>query len=135
MAKKLLQPLFRPRWAMATALSVVCVLGLTHIPGEEMPHALQMGGLDKLAHLGAYGLMTGLFLLSLQRPVRPALLLAGLAALILLGILDETTQPLVHRSCDLPDYVGDLAGIALAAAGFLPVLHAEQRKETNRITE
>jgi hypothetical protein len=104
---------FRPRWMAATLLSIVVVLGLTHIPGEDLPRVLQVHYLDKVEHVAAYGLIAGFFLLSLQRPVRPAVLWAGLAALAALGVLDEVTQPLVHRFASVWDYACDLIGIAI----------------------
>jgi VanZ family protein len=67
----------------------------------------------------AYGLIAGFFLLSLQRPVRPAVLLLGLAALAALGILDEATQPLVNRFASVSDYISDLIGIAIPSVVFL----------------
>jgi VanZ family protein len=113
MAERTWQSAFRPGWAMATVLGVACVLGLTHIPGPSMPRILEVGGLDKLEHILAYGLITTLFLLSLRRPVRPRLLLTGLAALAVLAALDETTQPFVERTASLTDYASDLVGIAV----------------------
>jgi hypothetical protein len=95
------------------------VLILTHIPPEDIPPILQVHIPDKVEHLVAYGLIAGFFLLSLKRPVRLALLLIGLAALAVIGALDETTQPLVNRTCDLWDYVADLTGIALACVILL----------------
>ena len=110
---------FHPRWLLLTLLIAVCVLGLTHIPGQDMPQFLQVGDLDKVEHVAAYGLIAGSFLLSLRKPVRPALLLIGLAALAVIGALDETTQPLVNRTADIVDYASDLTGIAIACVVFL----------------
>jgi VanZ family protein len=110
---------FRPRWLLLTLLAAGVVLGLTHIPGESIPRALQVGYLDKAEHIAAYGLIAGFFLLSLKRPVRPAVLLLGLVTLAALGILDEATQPLVNRFASVSDYVCDLIGIAIPGAVFL----------------
>jgi hypothetical protein len=119
----------------ATVVSVVIVLGLTHIPGERIPRVLQAHYLDKVEHVVAYGLIAGFFLLSLPRPARPegrtrsgpagrerfrpAVLLIGLAMLAALGALDEMTQPLVHRIASVADYACDLIGVALASVVFL----------------
>lgn len=119
MTERTWQGHFHPRWLLAAGLSLVCVLGLTHIPQEAMPRALQQSMLDKVEHVAAYGLVTGLFLLSLRWPVRPAVLLSGLAALAAIGVLDEVTQPWVHRQASIWDYAGDLAGIALSGVAFL----------------
>jgi VanZ family protein len=119
MTKGLLKSCFRPWWTLLALVVAGCVLGLTHIPGQDIPPVLQHVASDKVEHIVAYGLMAGSFLLSLQRPVRPVLLLLGLAALALIGALDETTQPFVNRTCDLMDYLSDLTGITLASVVFL----------------
>ena len=110
---------FRPRWMRLTLLAAGVVLGLTHIPGQNIPRVPQVHYLDKAEHIAAYGLIAGLFLLSLQRPVRPAVLLLGLAALAALGALDEATQPLVNRFASVSDYACDLIGMAIPCAVFL----------------
>ena len=110
---------FHPKWLLATVLGMVGVLGLTHIPQEAIGRVLQANALDKVAHILAYGLVTTLFLLSLKRPVRPAVLVLGLVGLAVIAAVDEITQPLVNRTCDLWDYVSDLIGIALAGTIFL----------------
>jgi hypothetical protein len=119
MAESIWKSRFHPRWMLLALLAAGGVLGLTHIPGEDMPRILSVNDLDKVEHVVAYGLIAGFLLLALKKPVRPVVLLAALAALAVLGALDETTQPLVHRTCDLWDYVGDLTGVALSCAVFL----------------
>jgi hypothetical protein len=117
MAASTLKSHSHPGWMFLTLLVASCILILTHIPPEDVPRILQVPIPDKVKHLAAYGLITGFFLLSLRRPVCPASpLLTGLAALAVLGALDETTQPLVNRTCDLWDYLADLTGIALACS-------------------
>ena len=113
---------------MATVLGIACVLGLTHIPGPSMPRILEVDGLDKLEHVVAYGLITTLFLLSLRKPVRPLLLLTGLAALALLGALDETTQPFVERTASFTDYASDLVGIAVPCIVWVTVGRHRSRR-------
>jgi VanZ family protein len=110
---------FRPRWAIVTVLIALGVLGLTHIPGEDVPRMFQADGLDKVEHIVAYGLIMGSFILSLQRPVRPLLLGIGLAVLAVIAALDETTQPLVHRTASIWDWAGDLTGMAIPCTVFL----------------
>jgi len=118
---------FHPRWLLLTLLAAVVVLVLTHIPNEDIPRVLQTRYLDKVEHVAAYGLITGFFLLSLRRPARPggalrfqaAALLIGLAALAVLGVLDEATQPLVNRVASVSDYICDLIGVAIPSVAFL----------------
>jgi len=124
---------FRPRWMLLTLLAAGIVLGLTHIPGQHVPRALQVHHLDKAEHVVAYGLIAGFFLLSLKRPVRPAVLLIGLVTMAALGALDEATQPLVNRCASVWDYGCDLAGMATACVllgvGRLPGSSAAPRGE------
>ncbi len=110
---------FHPRWLILTLLVTAGVLGLTHIPGQSMPRALEVRHLDKAEHIVSYGLIAGFFLLSLKRPVRPTVLLIGLAVLAVIGALDEATQPLVNRSASIGDYACDLTGMAIACTVFL----------------
>ncbi len=114
MTKSTWKSSFRPRWLILTLLLAVVVLGLTHIPVQRMPRALQVRYLDKAEHMVAYGLIAGFFLLSLKRPVRPAVLLIGLTALAVFGALDEATQPLVQRVASIWDYGCDLTGMVIA---------------------
>lgn len=110
---------FHPRWLMLTLLVAAGVLGLTHIPGQSIPRVLQVHYLDKAEHVVAYGLMAEFFLLSLKRPVRLTVLLIGLALLVVIGALDEVTQPLVNRFASVSDYASDLTGVAIACVIFL----------------
>jgi VanZ family protein len=95
------------------------VLVATHIPQEVMPKVLNRHLLDKVEHMGAYGLITILFLLSLPHGGSRIPAVVGLLVLAGVGILDEATQPLVNRVASVGDYVSDLIGIALAGLLFL----------------
>jgi VanZ family protein len=110
---------FRRRWLIASLLSLTVVLLLTHIPQDAIPRVLQRRVLDKVEHIGAYGLIATFFLLSLPDPIRLAHVAAGLGILLCVGILDETTQPFVNRTASLGDYASDLVGVGLACAIYL----------------
>ncbi len=120
---------FHRRWFFASLASMMLVLVLTHIPQEALPRALHGHLLDKVEHMGAYGWVAILFLLSLRDPVRPIPAVAGLLVLAGIGVVDETTQPLVNRTASVSDYVSDLIGIALAGAVFL----IRRRRKADRI--
>jgi len=107
------------RYRVAVAVfSLLGVLALTHIPQSAVPEALQFRVFDKVEHAVAYGVVAGLFLLALRRPVR--LVTAGmiLTGLLAVGALDEVTQPLVNRVASGSDFVADAVGIALAGMAF-----------------
>jgi len=92
---------------LVTALFFV----LTHIPQEMIPPTLRKGGIDKLEHALAYGVITLLFLISIRTSltIRSALLL--LLAVSFIGAFDELTQTFVNRTASVNDLIADIAGI------------------------
>lgn len=110
---------FHRGWLIASLVCLIVVLTLTHIPQNAMPKFLQENMLDKVEHVGAYGLIALLFLLSLPNRGRPGLPALGLLALAGIGGFDEATQPLVNRYASLGDYAADVTGILLACMIFL----------------
>jgi VanZ family protein len=98
---------------------MVIVIGLTHIPQEVLSRVFRANPFDKVEHIVAYGVVAAFLFLSLRRPVHPVLFLAVLAALAVVGALDETTQPLVNRQASIIDYGADLVGVALASSVLL----------------
>ena len=97
------------------------VLALTHIPQADMPDCLQAGGMDKVEHVGAYGLIALLYLLSVKRSAGLWVPLAIVLTLGTIAALDELTQPLVHRTCDIWDFASDMTGVLLACVAILVV--------------
>jgi VanZ family protein len=100
-------------------LSLVVVIGLTHIPQEVLSRVFRANPFDKVEHVVAYGVVATFLFLSLRRPVYLPLFLMMLAALAVVGALDEMTQPLVNRQASIVDYGADLAGVALASSALL----------------
>lgn len=88
------------------ALYWIACFVATHVrlpPGEPLfPH------FDKLVHFSMYAVL-GL-LLGLRLPTRQLAFVIGVYAL-----LDETTQPIVGRTCDPVDLVCDLLGAGIGA--------------------
>jgi hypothetical protein len=129
---------FDARWLTLAVLGMLGVLFLTHLPPTDIPNMLQFDEYDKLEHIGAYGTVTALFLLALKRrrgsptavqsdPKRKrwevkgwlSLAILIVVGLAILGAVDELTQPYVHRTCDIKDWMGDAAGIGVVFAIFL----------------
>jgi len=106
------------RLIIAVVFTATVVL-LTHLPQEVMPPQLQVIGLDKLAHVSAYGAITFLFLLSLR--TWPTLLSASLLffAILALGALDELTQPFFSRTASLTDWLANIIGVSGVLLFFL----------------
>jgi len=86
---------------------------MTHLPPGKVP---DIGANDKLEHLGAYGLLSGAFFLSLWATFPRKHVATLLTPLIVLafGALDEITQPYFGRSCELNDWLADATGMAIA---------------------
>lgn len=101
-------------WLIGSLSCLVLVLVSTHIPGEVRLRLLQEHMFDKVEHIAAYGLIAILFLLSLRRPMRPALLSGGRRRLAGVPGFDEITQPYFHRTAGIRDYAADVMGIAPA---------------------
>jgi len=90
------------------ALAVV-----THLPPAEIP---KTNVSDKVAHLGAYFLLGLLLCLAVRSRSSAVILVLGIV--MLYGAVDELTQTLVGRSCELADWCADVAGGALAVVLF-----------------
>jgi len=102
---------FNIKWLTTAILFTAAVLVFSHLPQEKMPSPLQKDGVDKLAYVLAYGVITFLFLISLR--TSPTMLSALLLFLVVsaIGAFDELTQPLVNRTASIADLVADIVGI------------------------
>lgn len=89
----------------------------THIP--RPPH-LQIYGRDVTLHFSAYMILTLLYWLARYGKIRPSLRQRKLYLTVLLiagyGALDELSQGLVHRNCDIIDWFSDMSGCLAALA-------------------
>lgn len=107
--------------AALTAVLALAILVLTLMPVGHIQGAGTWS--DKTDHLLAFAALA--FPLSLARPRRALLILAGAAAL---GGAIELIQPHVGRSGEWGDFLADVAGAALGAgAGWLGGRALERR--------
>jgi VanZ family protein len=106
------------------------IFGGTHWPTP--PHA-PFGNADKWMHFGAYSGLAFLLAVAMgmRRPVTLAVALAIVVLLAAYGALDETTQPLVGRDCDVWDWVADVTG-ALVGVGCYRLAALAQRQWLSR---
>ncbi|NKB66477.1 MAG: hypothetical protein GKR89_05410 [Candidatus Latescibacteria bacterium] len=96
----------RRQWLYAIVGYTAVLLAATHWPSEHMPK-LALGWGDKLEHITAYGLWA--WLAQRRRGVDWRWIAAGLV----LGALDELTQPYFNRNGDWYDWWADAAGVGL----------------------
>lgn len=101
------------------ALYLAALLAATHLPEVSVPGDILE--FDKLLHLGAYAALALLLAASVRRAwgslgARGAV--GVLVAAMAIGALDEVTQPLVGRSCDLFDWVSDTLGACLGVGVY-----------------
>ncbi len=110
---------FNIKWLIVAVTFTAIVVFLTHIPQEVMPSRLQVIGLDKLAHVLAYGVITFLFILSLR--TCPTMLSASLLffAILAVGAVDELTQPFFNRTASLADWLANIIGVSGVLLFFL----------------
>lgn len=112
------------RWVILPAgLLTIAWLVATHLPRNEAAR-LNILKYDWLAHGSGYLVMAACWVTWLHvrlgvRPARAAVLVWF--ALIALGALDETTQPLAGRDCSLTDWLSDATGAAIAVT-IVPLL-------------
>lgn len=112
-------------------LWAVGVFVLSSLPGPALPQIESAFPLDKIAHFGLYaigGLLLGSLLLRATRWHAAIVLLAGVVALALFGLLDEWYQQLTpgRTGADPLDWVADLAG---ALTGLIATnrIHGQRR--------
>ena len=100
---------------------------LTHLP--ELPIDTAARYNDKVAHTVTYALLMGLALVACRRPqaTTARLILVWLPILTAYAAVDEFTQPLVGRSCQLTDWLADLAGLVTATLCYLAATRAKAR--------
>lgn len=110
---------FNIKWLIIATLFTATVIFLTHIPEDVTPSVLQIGCLDKLAHIFVYGVITFLFVLSLRTCPNMFSILILFFAILALGAIDELTQPFVNRTASLTDWLADIAGVSGALLFFL----------------
>ncbi|MBI3891409.1 MAG: VanZ family protein [Candidatus Wallbacteria bacterium] len=108
-------------WLPAFAyMALIFFMSSRHSLVESVPRHWRFRLIDKVGHLGEYGLLAAL----LRRPVRDSRLARALgagAAVVLIaslyGASDELHQYFVpYRSCELGDWLSDTLGAAIAVA-------------------
>lgn len=124
-------PYFNIKWLTIATLFTAIVVLLTHIPQEVMPSGLQVSGLDKLAHVLAYGTITYLFILSLRASL--SLLAASFLffAILAVGTIDELTQPFVNRTASLADWLANVMGIVTVLLCFVWFKNSKRQASIN----
>ena len=99
--------LARIAWGM-TILYWLTIFGGTHIPAPKLPPTIS----DKTIHTVMYGLLAISLMVSLHLSgkLNPGTGITVLAICLAYGAIDEWTQLLVNRSCELADWYADAAG-------------------------
>lgn len=115
------------RW-LAALLWAAVILAATSIPGRSLPTAAV--GVDKLVHLGSYGvlgLLVGRARNGAARGVHWGTVRWALA-LALFGLLDEWHQDLIPgRFSDRHDWIADVVGATLGLVAASTPFRSEQR--------
>ena len=104
------------------------ILLLTGLPGSSFPHIIKpIFGLDRVAHFLMFTGFTFCTLWGYRKPFaengktyRRKAMWITLAVGIALGILTEAIQaiPILHRNCDIIDFIADLLGSILGITRF-----------------
>lgn len=120
----------RIAWGV-TILYWIALATATHLPPEDVHIPPSIG--DKAVHAGAYfGLAllvgTSLLLTSSRRALVPLLVILIAMAY---GAIDEWTQPIFNRACELADWIADLIGASTAAVVLFAVGRILGRRRIN----
>ena len=110
--ERLRRPMERRLITLACGLYWLFAAVTSHIPQRHVP---EIEVSDKVLHGGGYFVLASLFWLAMAARSfgRRARLLLVLSVIPLYGALDELTQPLVNRTCEVWDWVADsLAAVA-----------------------
>ena len=119
---------------LLSALLLLAIFVLTHLPQGRLPRAFTMGAYDELGHAICYAALTALLLLgatpfladrrsqavsagNITRRAR-RLSIALCLALILVATVDELTQPLFGRQSAWRDFGANVGGIAFVLLAF-----------------
>jgi VanZ family protein len=99
----------------------------THLPPRDMPNTHVS---DKIEHFTAFAILAALLDLSLIRLRQPAVRAALLTILIILtyAALDELTQPLTGRTCDIHDWYADSCGTLFAISVITAIVLTTRRR-------
>lgn len=119
-----------------TGFYLTLVITLTHMPldyvlTEDLQQQGRIYWMDKCIHVLMYTGLTTLFFLCMN-PVEydertgdlvilPGQIIVLSVNVMLFAVLDEVTQPLVGRSCELLDLAADFAAIFPGASLFLTI--------------
>ena len=104
---------FDIKWFILTVTFTAITILFTHIPQEFIPSQLQKSDFDKLQHIVAYGAITFLSILSLKNSLSLFSALLLFFVILVIGIFDEVTQPLVNQQASLCDLLADITGISI----------------------
>lgn len=114
-------PASRGHWRLGVlALYWATLAVATHWPSATPPPT--GGWIDKVLHFLAYGGLAWLLIWAWRSRWNASLgqLALGIALLLAgYGAADEITQLLVNRSCELYDWLADLAGIAVGLSVYM----------------
>jgi VanZ family protein len=89
----------------------VALVVATHLPPRDVPNT---GINDKLQHFAAYAILATLLVLTTRTRTMKGVIIA-IAICLIYGALDEWTQPLVGRDCELLDWLADAIGAIVGA--------------------
>ena len=107
------------RWAarICWGLTIVYWCGLfllTHTPLPKLPVVRIQ---DKTAHFISYGILATALFLSIRfssSKTAPRIAITVLTILLAYAAIDEWTQLLVNRTCEMADWYADVSGATLA---------------------
>jgi len=114
---------FDIKWLVIAVTFTATVFIFTHIPQRLMPSQMQERGADKLLHFLVYGVITFLFIISLKSSLSMFSVFLLFFFILVIGIFDEITQPLVNRQASIADLLADITGVIAVLLLFIGRKH------------
>jgi VanZ family protein len=114
---------FDIKWLVLAVTFTSTVFIFTHIPQRLIPSQMQERGADKLLHFLVYGAITFLFIISLKSSLSMFSVFLLFFFILVIGIFDEITQPLVNRQASLADLLADITGVIVVLLLFIGRKH------------
>lgn len=92
---------------IALAIYWLALFIATHLPPRHVPPVPVN---DKIEHFVGFAILAIVLSLAMSRASTPRTLAIILAICLIYGAIDEWTQPLIGRTCELNDWLADAGG-------------------------
>ena len=120
-------------WVIAALGTLFVIVVGTHLPESVVVRQLNVTSFDKIVHVAAYSILGYMLLRAVSVRSKFVSLLIVLGLIAVIGALDEFTQPIVHRTASVTDWLADCGGVCIA--GLYNICRNTSRNKTMKSKE